>query len=173
MRDTFEYKGCGYSLEDVSINNLGDIQLTGHAMSTTDAVTYTTYTSYASSTGSYKKPKNNFEIKKIQINPSKNATTVIFVDGSAVVVKKSPEDPEADIFSVVAYAVAKKVYGSNSAFKREIYDKLEFIDKDFKKALKKSTDEELLEIFKAFMKGVNNGLRSICTDKRSESDNDR
>lgn len=93
-----------------------------------------------------------YEIKKVVVNPKKEATTVIFMDGTVEVVKKSPEDPEADIFSVVAYAVAKKVYGSNSAFKREIYDKLEFIDKDFKKALKKSTDEELVEIFTNFMK---------------------
>ena len=61
-----------------------------------------------------------YQIKKVVVNPSKNATTVIFMDGTVVVVKKSPDDPEADIFSVVAYAVAKRIYGSNSAFKREV-----------------------------------------------------
>lgn len=63
-----------------------------------------------------------YEIKKVVVNPEKGATTVIFTDGTVEVVKKSPEDPEADIFSVVAYAVAKRVYGSNSAFKRQIRD---------------------------------------------------
>ena len=65
---------------------------------------------------------NPYKIKKIQVNPKKNATTVIFEDGHVEVVKKSPEDVDADIYSVVAYAVAKYVYGSNSAFKRQIRD---------------------------------------------------
>ena len=66
-----------------------------------------------------------YEIKKVVVNPEKEATTVIFMDGTVEVVKKSPEDPEADIFSVVAYALAKRVYGSNSAFKREVWNKVE------------------------------------------------
>ena len=65
---------------------------------------------------------NPYRIKKIQINPKKNATTVIFEDSHVEVVKKSPGDADADIYSVVAYAVAKYVYGSNSAFKRQIRD---------------------------------------------------
>lgn len=68
----------------------------------------------------FKRAFNPYAIKKVVANPSKNATTVIFMDGTVVVVKKSPDDPEADIFSVVAYAVAKRIYGSNSAFKREV-----------------------------------------------------
>lgn len=74
-------------------------------------------------------PNDKYAIKKITINPNKNATTVIFKDGDVVVVKKAPEDPEADIYSVVAYAVAKHVYGSNSALKREIKGKIEKIKK--------------------------------------------
>lgn len=66
-----------------------------------------------------------YEIKKVVVNPEKEATTVIFKDGTVEVVKKSPEDPEADIFSVVAYAVAEHVYGSNSAFKKEVVNKVE------------------------------------------------
>ena len=65
---------------------------------------------------------NPYRIKKIQVNPKKNATTVIFEDGHVEVVKKSPGDADADIYSVVAYAVAKHVYGSNSALKRQIRD---------------------------------------------------
>ena len=72
----------------------------------------------------FKRAFNPYAIKKVVVNPKKNATTVICKDGSVEVVKKSPDDPEADIFSVVAYAVAKHVYGSNSAFKREIRDNL-------------------------------------------------
>jgi len=70
---------------------------------------------------------NKFNIKKVVVNPKKNATTVIFVDGSVEVVKRHPNDPEADIYSVVAYAVAKHVYGSNSALKRQIGDKVEVL----------------------------------------------
>ena len=81
--------------------------------------------------GEYITPKK-YQIKKVVANPSKNATTVIFMDGTVEVVKKSPDDPEADIFSVVAYAVAKHIYGSNSAFKREVLKNLDFIDREFK-----------------------------------------
>lgn len=97
-----------------------------------------------------------YQIKRVVANPSKNATTVIFMDGEVVVVKKSPDDPEADIFSVVAYAVAKRIYGSNSAFKREVVKHLEFIDKEFDKAMKQATDEDLINIFKKFADGIRN-----------------
>lgn len=69
-----------------------------------------------------RKKKSDFRIKKIQRNPKKNATTVIFENGHVEVVKRNELDPEADLYSVVAYAVAKYVYGSNSAFKRQIRD---------------------------------------------------
>ena len=70
---------------------------------------------------------NKFDIKKVVVNPKKNATTVIFVDNSVEIVKRHPNDPEADIYSVVAYAVAKHVYGSNSAFKKEVANKIEIL----------------------------------------------
>lgn len=69
-----------------------------------------------------------YEIKKVVVNPKKNATTVIFKDKSVVVVKRHPNDPESDIYSVVAYAVAKHVYGSNSAFKKQIDDVVEVLE---------------------------------------------
>ena len=72
-----------------------------------------------------KKKKPHFGIKKIQLNPKKNATTVLWEDGTYTVVKKSPGDDPADIWSVVSYALAEKVYGSNSAFKREIKGKVQ------------------------------------------------
>lgn len=70
----------------------------------------------------YAKQNSKYRIKKIQSNPKKNATTVIFENGHVEVVKRNELDPEADLYFVVAYAVAKYVYGSNSAFKRQIRD---------------------------------------------------
>lgn len=104
--------------------------------------------------GKYHQP---YEIKKVVVNPEKEATTVIFTDGTVEVVKKSPEDPEADIFSVVAYAVAKRVYGSNSAFKREVVNKVEVMKFKEKKydasieSLKKAVDS-LAETLKGVKK---------------------
>ena len=69
----------------------------------------------------YKKEKNEkIMIKRVIQNTKKNATTVIFEDGGVVVIKRSAADPEADIYSIVAYAVAEKIYKSNSAFKRMV-----------------------------------------------------
>lgn len=85
-----------------------------------------------------------YEIKKVVVNPEKEATTVIFTDGTVEVVKKSPEDPEADIFSVVAYALAKRVYGSNSAFKREVCNKVEVM-----KSKEKKSDASIESLTKA------------------------
>lgn len=69
----------------------------------------------------YRKETNtNNVIKRVIQNPKKNATTVIFEDGEVVVIKRSAADPEADIYSIVAYAVAKKIYKTNSAFKRMV-----------------------------------------------------
>ena len=112
-------------------------------------------------------PKDKYRIKKIICNLAKSATTVIFKDGSVEVVKKSPEDPEADIFSVVAYALAEHMYGSNSAFKKEVAKNLDFIDKGFEKMLKNSTDKELAE---ALISAANiaNALRK--ENKENEED---
>lgn len=98
-----------------------------------------------------------YQIKKVVANPRKNATTVIFADGDVVVVKKSPDDPEADIFSVVAYAVAKRIYGSNSAFKREVVDHLEFIDKDLEKVLDRPLVDELNNFLRSVIEATKKG----------------
>ena len=73
----------------------------------------------------FKKAFNPYAIKKVIVNPKKNATTVLWADGTHTVVKRSEGDEPADIWSVVSYALAEKVYGSNSAFKREIKGKVE------------------------------------------------
>ena len=96
-----------------------------------------------------------YEIKKVVVNPEKEATTVIFTDGTVEVVKKSPEDPEADIFSVVAYAVAKRVYGSNSAFKREVVNKVEIMkSKEKKYDVSIESLTKAVESFAETLKGV-------------------
>lgn len=52
-------------------------------------------------------------IKKIIVN--KNAVIVFFEDGQKTVVKKMDSDAD-DIYSAVAQAVMKKMYGSTNAF---------------------------------------------------------
>ena len=73
----------------------------------------------------FKEAFNPYSIKKVIVNPKKNATTVLWADGTHTVVKRSEGDEPADIWSVVSYALAEKIYGSNSAFKREIKGKVE------------------------------------------------
>ena len=69
--------------------------------------------------------KKKYEIKQILVNPKKNTTTVLWADGTHTVVKRSESDEPADIWQVVSYALAEKVYGSNSAFKRIVKGKVE------------------------------------------------
>lgn len=107
--DTIEYFGKKYIVHEVEFDSDGHIKLSCSEVRT------------AFDWG-YFKPNYKYRIKKIQRNPKKNATTVIFENGHVEVVKRNELDPEADLYSVVAYAVAKYVYGSNSAFKRQIRD---------------------------------------------------
>ncbi len=93
-----------------------------------------------------------YQIKKVVVNPKKNATTVIFEDGEVVVVKKSPDDPEADIFAVVAQAVAKRIYGTNSAFKREVLKNLDFIDREFEQIIDRTPVTDLEKALKSIAK---------------------
>lgn len=68
-------------------------------------------------------------IKRIELNCKKGNiyTTVIWGDGSKPTVVKKSEDDPYDLYFAVASAIAIKAYGSNSAFKREIEEKLEDI----------------------------------------------
>lgn len=67
------------------------------------------------------------KIDKIKVNPAKNATTVLWSDGTATVVKRSEDDPD-DLYFAVASAMAIKFYGSNSQFKKVINDKTEYYE---------------------------------------------
>ena len=67
------------------------------------------------------------EIKRIERNIKKDAlyTTVIWADNSKPTVVKCAEGDSPDIYFAVASAIAIKMYGSNSAYKRMIKDKME------------------------------------------------
>ena len=58
-------------------------------------------------------------INHIWVNKAKGTTTVKFVDGDTVTVRKSKDTP-FDVYYAVASAVAEKIYGSNHAFQRII-----------------------------------------------------
>lgn len=74
-------------------------------------------------------------IEKVIINGP--ATIVYFDDKDRVIVKKMNVDKD-DLFSAVAQAYCKKVFGSTSAFHREVLDK--FVIQEPKKAKKKNED---------------------------------
>lgn len=65
------------------------------------------------------KMNNKFNIKQIIYNETEGITTVIFEDGEVVLVKKA-EGTEHNIYQAVASAVVRRVYGSNTAYKRQI-----------------------------------------------------
>lgn len=68
----------------------------------------------------YKGAIFKYEIKKVIVNDG--AVVVIFKDNNKVVVKRMAGDND-DIYSAVAQAVMKKVYGGTSAFHKTV-DKL-------------------------------------------------
>lgn len=70
--------------------------------------------------------KSELQINRIIINAP--ATIVFWNDGTKTVVKISEDDlhdGKYDIYAGVSYAIAKKLFGSNSAFKREVDRKTE------------------------------------------------
>lgn len=89
-----------------------------------------------------KKVPKEFQIKQVIFNEKKNATTVLFKDGKHVVVKRSESEWASDIYNVVAYAIAKKIYGSNSAFKKALKEKTTLI----RNKKKTKVDPDTLEV---------------------------
>lgn len=59
------------------------------------------------------------KISKIIYNEVKQETTVYFKNGDSVKVKKS-KDTEHDLYSAVSAAIVKYIYGSNTAFKKQL-----------------------------------------------------
>lgn len=104
--------------------------------------------------GSYK----SYGIKKILVNPEKDTTTVLWNDGTHTTVKRAEGDDPADIWQIVSYALAEKVYGSNSAFKREVKGKVEVQTK--KKKSKSECAESKKPKYAAEI--INHGHCAIC-----------
>lgn len=70
---------------------------------------------------------NPYEVKQIIFNKKKNATTVLWADGTVTVIKKKEDDPW-DEQAAFAQALAKKVYGSTSSVRKIVEKK----SKDYK-----------------------------------------
>lgn len=68
-------------------------------------------------------PSYRLDIKRIVVNGP--ATIVLWNDGSKTVVKLNEDDP-CNWCTAVAYALAKKHFGTNSAFKKKVMKKIDF-----------------------------------------------
>lgn len=80
---------------------------------------------FSSKKQSLKKFEIDLQIKRIIFNGP--ATIVFWEDGTKTVVKISEDDirdGKFDIYTGVSYAIAKKLFGTNSAFKREVDRKI-------------------------------------------------
>ena len=62
-------------------------------------------------------------IKSIEQSADHKTVAILWTDGDKTIVKRSKNDPD-DIYMAFTAALAKKIYGSNSAIKREISKKL-------------------------------------------------
>ena len=89
---------------------------------------------------------NPYEVKQIIFNKKKNATTVLWADGTAAVVKKKEDDPW-DEQAAFAQALAKKVYGSTSSVRKIVEKK----SKDYKG---KEAPTSLKEAIRALKKAL-------------------
>lgn len=65
------------------------------------------------------------DVERIVVSPHGKATIVFWGDGSKTIVKRA-EDEEFDLYAAFTAAVAKKIYGTNSALKKMIYRKVEY-----------------------------------------------
>ena len=76
------------------------------------------------------------EIDKVYPNEKKGITCVIFKNGDKRILKVSKKEPYC-VETAVAYAIAEQVYGSNSAFTKEVQKALSVVktEKKFSFAL--------------------------------------
>lgn len=80
--------------------------------------------------------ENKYEIKQIYVNMKKGATTVLWEDGTHTTVKLNINTERYcpfDLYYAVCAALAKKVYGSNTHFKKIIEEKTVTQEKKGKK----------------------------------------
>ena len=88
----------------------------------------------------YSEPLNlTASLDPVRIIRNGNATIVMWADGTKTVVKKSADDPEDDYAAFTA-ALAKKVYGNNSHFKKMLKDRT-VEQKPSKKQQKREAEE--------------------------------
>lgn len=79
---------------------------------------------------------HELQIKQIYVNMKKGATTVLWEDGTHTTVKLNIDTERYcpfDLYYAVCAALAKKVYGSNSRFKKIIEEKTVTQEKKGKK----------------------------------------
>lgn len=67
--------------------------------------------------GSYAMPRPH--PKKIYHNRKAGVTVVLWKDGTKTIVRKSETDPD-DLYAAYCIALTKKLYGTNSAIKRDL-----------------------------------------------------
>lgn len=71
-----------------------------------------------------RQPVNKFfDIKSIEVSVDHRTVVVVWTDGETTKVVRSENDPD-DIYMAFTAALAKKLYGSNSAIKRTIAKKM-------------------------------------------------
>lgn len=71
-----------------------------------------------------RQPVNKFfDIKSIEVSADHRTVVVVWTDGETTKVVRSENDPD-DIYMAFTAALAKKLYGSNSAIKRTIAKKM-------------------------------------------------
>lgn len=85
-----------------------------------------------------RQPVNKFfDIKSIEVSADHRTVVVVWTDGETTKVVRSENDPD-DIYMAFTAALAKKLYGSNSAIKRAIAKKM---NQHKPKEKKKKTEE--------------------------------
>lgn len=82
-------------------------------------------------------PKPQFSVKKILKNG--DYMTVLWADGTKTIVKRAADEPQSDYAAFTA-ALAIRAMGSNSAVKKEIREKLEYLKK--RKSKKKEEQDD-------------------------------
>ena len=111
------------------------------------------------------------EIDKVYPNEKKGITCVIFKNGDKRVLKASKKEPYC-VETAVAYAIAEQVYGSNSAFTKEVRNSLPIIKakKKFSYDLwKERNKSEGSRYVEAYDKKTINEIKEVC-DNYDEKD---
>lgn len=90
--------------------------------------------------------------KSIEYSADHTTVVVIWSDGDKTIVRRSANDPD-DIYMAFTAALAKKIFGSNSAVKRVIRDKTN--EHQPKKKKNNATFDAVLDAFQTLAKAAN------------------